>query len=782
MIFLSILAKTYAFVLGPVHLAFSLACWAAGLAADVVFFRRRHLSRERRNGIVVRDVLLMNLGVLLVGCAVQEAFTYAAMRWKEGLPVLSSLAACLLRAIGLPAASFRGDLYVTTMSGSLSFAVSLDNLGLWIPACVASFYGVYLLLTAATLRAVLRSLGWIIGIMIIVALVRMVVATGLFLALCDFVSYETEELPVAPFVKPAMIAWMFLPFLLASWPLLTRVLPRSAERSVASLRSSFCAWALGPVFLLLLLTAFWEPKGRMKSGKVLINTYHTQWSRTDRPYDRDWYGADSGYNYACLKRWFEVFYDVRELKARIQASDLEGVSVLIVYLPDRPFTEEERRLIVEFVRRGGGLFVIGDHTNVFGSTSHLNDLCAAFGFVFRDDVLFDQEEDFFQRLDVPRLRSSFLHGMDFFKFRGAASIQATSFSTRPVICLDNTKSLRAIYSVNNFYPPPHDHPSMKTGRFCTSVASRFGQGRVVAFGDSTSFSNFEIFYPGKYEYLLNAVHWLNHSDRLLGTFARRCGLLVACLLLAWLLFRVPHPRRWLHACVVALLAFYLARFIGLAAEHVRADFPAPLRPTQALFFASEPDDPVYVLRAFTSQASYDQRYEVFIQWILRTGAFSGFYVTGPGYRNELYAHLCQDPKAKIGLALIVRGPQQLGLLKELMKGPGAKTQRLLLAFSKQLDWETVAKTLYDSGIVSRMDALEKVKAAWPAGEVILEEGKRRLLLVFSAERFSDQAMGFSEKVTPNDAQRALFGQEFSLVDRLFGESTAQTKPSAPARP
>lgn len=776
MIFLSALAKTYAFVFGPAHLGLALVCWAAGLIADIAFFRRRHSNVEGRTRVVVRDVLWMNLGAFLVGCAVQGTFAYAAMRWKEGLPGLAHLAGLMMRAAGVPATVFRGDLYLTTMAGPMNFAVSLDNLVLWLPVCMASFYGVSLLLTASTLRRVFRSLAWICGIMALVAVARLVFSAGLFLGLCDFVSYETEELPIAPFIKPATVAVMYLPFLLATWPLLTRALQGAdREGAVSPIRPPLTAWLLGAALTGLFLIALWEPEGELKQGKVLINTFHTQWSRTDRPYDRDWYGADSGYNYACLKRWFEVFHDVGELKTRIQAKDLEGVSVLIVYLPDRPFSEDEKRVIVEFVRRGGGLFLIGDHTNVFGSTSHLNELCAPFGFMFRDDVLFDQEEDFFQRLDVPRLQPAFLHGMSFFKFRGAASIQPTSIFTRPVIWLDNSKSMRAIYSVNNFYPPPHDRPDMNTGRFCVSAASRFGQGRVFAFADSTVFSNFEVFYPGKYELLLNAVHWLNHGDSLFGAYLRRFSLLAAGLVLGWFLFRNQQPRQWLYALAAALLAFYLARYIGFAAEHARSNFPAPVRPARVLCFAADADDPVYALRAFTSQEPYDQRYDVFIQWVLRTGAFTGFYVLGPTHRPGLYENLCHDQKTEVGLALMVRGPKQLDALEELMRGPGAESRRLLLAFSRQLQWGAVANTLRNAGIVNRADSLERAKAAWPSGEIILEERNRRVLLLFSAERFSDQAMGFSEKVVPTDNQRALFSQEFSLVDSLFAEDAPKTK-------
>jgi hypothetical protein len=776
MILLSILAKAYAFAFGVSHWPEALVCGLAGVVLDIFVFRGSSRGADRARRVIFRDVLAMNLGAVLAGVAVEDGFAHAAMRWKDGIPVLCEAACYMLRSLGLPVASFQGELHMTTMSGPLRFPVSLDGLGLLMPAWVASFYGIFLLRTAPSLRAVLRSAGWIFAILVLLALIRLVLATSLFLALCDFVSYESEELPVGPFFKPATIAAMYLPLLLVCWPLLARVLPRGGgEDEKPGARPGPALWALGLGFTALLLTAYWEPKGRMKSGAVLINTFHTQWSRTDRPYDRDWYGADSGYNYACLKRLLDVFYDVRELKGRIRANDLEGASVLIIYLPDQPFSDDEQRLIMEFVRRGGGLLLIGDHTNVFGSSSHLNEIAGRFGFIFRDDVLFDQEEDFFQRLDVPRLQPAFLHGMAFFKFRGAASIEPTSCFTRSVISLDNTKSLRAIYSVNNFYPPPRDDPSMRTGRFCVAAASRFGQGRVAAFADSTVFSNFEIFYPGKYEYLLNTVNWLNHADMAMATFVRRSALLAVVLLLVWSLVRAPHPRRWLSIMIVALLALHLARLAGLMAEHARAGFPRPARPARFLFFAADGNDQAYVLRDFTSRAPYDQRYDVFIQWVLRTGAFSAFHVTGPQHRVGLYEHLVQAGKVNLGLALIIRGPEQLGQLATLARGPGVQARRWLLMFSRKLEWDALAKGLSVSGLVTRAESLEKARSAWPAGDVLLSEGDRRLLLVFSAERFSDQAMGFSEKVVPDSNQRVLFDEAFSLCDRLFADAEETEK-------
>ena len=53
---------------------------------------------------------------------------------------------------------------------------------------------------------------------------------------------------------------------------------------------------------------------------------------------------------------------------------------------------------------------------------------------------------------------------------------------------------------------------MRYGAFIQSWAARHGQGRVLAFTDSTVFSNFCVGQPGKAEVMLGMIEWLNHAD------------------------------------------------------------------------------------------------------------------------------------------------------------------------------------------------------------------------------------------------------------------------------
>jgi hypothetical protein len=383
----------------------------------------------------------------------------------------------------------------------------------------------------------------------------------------------------------------------------------------------------------------------------------------------------------------------------------------------------------------------------------------------------DKDEDFHQMIDPPALASGLWHGITFFKLRGPTSIRPTSIWTRPDYEVGQSKGVRAIYSVNNFYPPPHNDPKMKMGTFCVSASSRYGRGRVVAWADSTVFSNFEIFYPGKYEYLLNTMQWLNHQDGAAAAVGRRMAAMILFGGVALFLLWRREPRVWLVTVLVLVGALGAARVASWAVERERTTFPKPIRPSNWVVFGATAEDKAHHLRGFITEEPYDQRYEVFIQWVLRTGAYSGFQVLDPKANNGLYNDLRESDKATTALALIVRTSADLAQLDDLGAIPTRGKDPLLLMFASSVPAEQAVAAIQRAGLVKSADALARLTTAWPNGEVEVRDGERRVLVVAGAERFSDQAMGISEKVTPDSAQRELFGQAFGVIDRLFGRTT-----------
>lgn len=287
MMIVSILLKSYALVFWPISWPTALGCWAASTILDIYWLRGRSRSFSLPARVASADLVLLNAGALVTGFALCAAFFEATLRWKSGLPAAARAIEWLFALLKFPTGSFEGSLYASTMVGPTSYPVNLDTLGLLLPLLVCAIGGVYLMVCAPRWRAVARGVAWLAVVLASAVLLRWVFATGLFLALGDFVNYETQDLPITPFFKPAFIAVLYLPFLAVAAVLLHRPLTKCTAPDPSAPKDARrrTLWIWAPLPLLLLLI-FWEPRGTPKNGTVLINTYHTDWSRTDRPYDR----------------------------------------------------------------------------------------------------------------------------------------------------------------------------------------------------------------------------------------------------------------------------------------------------------------------------------------------------------------------------------------------------------------------------------------------------------------------------------------------------------------
>ena len=80
----------------------------------------------------------------------------------------------------------------------------------------------------------------------------------------------------------------------------------------------------------------------------------------------------------------------------ISDAALENCDVLMVKVPTSRYDPNEIATIERFVESGGGLMLVGEHTDVFNTGVHLNDIARIFGFSFRYDCLFDIDTIFTQ--------------------------------------------------------------------------------------------------------------------------------------------------------------------------------------------------------------------------------------------------------------------------------------------------------------------------------------------------------------------------------------------------
>jgi hypothetical protein len=273
--------------------------------------------------------------------------------------------------------------------------------------------------------------------------------------------------------------------------------------------------ALAFVFVGVFLLCFgllWDPAGRHKEGRILVDEFHSTWEPTGRPFDTEWYGEESGYNYACIYDYCSRFYQMGRLTARIDEATLQNCDVLVVKVPTSRYASEEVAAIERFVKKGGGLLLIGEHTNVFDTGTHLNDIARRFGFRFRYDCVFDIDAVFEQRWQRPVVALPIVQSLPSFDFAVSCSIDPGASLGRAVIRSTGLRNLPADYHVSNFYPQVEDHAYSRYGAFVQLWTTRRGAGRVAAFTDSTVFSNFSTFEPGKAELMLGLLEWLNHRN------------------------------------------------------------------------------------------------------------------------------------------------------------------------------------------------------------------------------------------------------------------------------
>ncbi len=338
-------------------------------------------------------------------------------------------------------------------------------------------------------------------------------------------------------------------------------------------RAALGAMTFAAAALCLVAAWGWEDPGQTKPGRLLIDETHSGWEKIDRPYDTEWYGEESGYNYYCLANFLEHYYRVRHYTSRITPALLAECDILIIKTPTAGFTPEEIEAVERFVERGGGLLLIGDHTNVFGTSKCLNSIAHRFGLHYNYDATYDLSTGGLSFYEKPRLLPHpIVQRLPPFLFGTSCTLRVPPGARIPM----NGYALRTAghdYSARSFFSTATDDPRVTFGLFPQLAAVKFKRGRVAAFTDSTVFSNFWMFIPGKPELMLGCTDWLNRRNACaaLPLVFAALGLLLAAAG-AWR-GRRPWPESvpmLLAACAVGVFAG-----VGLVGAANRAAYPPP---------------------------------------------------------------------------------------------------------------------------------------------------------------------------------------------------------------
>jgi len=626
--------------------------------------------------------------------------------------------------------------------------------------------------------------------------VRTAMLISIFMHRALRTGYDEELVLMNQFWNP----WLLMIFLLGPILLSLRFIhrPFSGQRALVSKPSLKLNRSFGAIILtitgssMLIMGMLLDVPGRRKEGRVWVDEYHSTWEPTDKPFDTEWYGHDSGYNYYCIYDYISHFYDTALLNNPIDETTLLNCDVLVIKVPTERYEQKEIAAIERFVERGGGLLLMGEHTNVFNTGTHLNDIARVFGFSFRYDCLFDIDTVFTQLYNPPLVPHPIVQDMPPLDFAVSCSISPGLSSGRAAIRSTGLKNLLADYHASNFYPQVEDKAEMRYGAFIQLWTTHRGVGRIAAFTDSTIFSNFATFEPGKAELMLGMLEWLNHRNipYPLNLFLIFLGLsLLAFGLVLWhglparektAKMAVPRNVAWLVIICSVVFGWSIA-VMGTRAVHWKSmSLPKAVRPMVQVMIDRT------VCKGPLSKSGFingkKDGFGIFERWILRLGYFTSrrsgkdaltgdlvvFMNPNQTVTNDFREELVEYVKLG-GKALILDSPANTGSTANSLLYPFG------LTISPNMQLRGLLKAPQNWPEI-QIDSTCEIRGGQTIATVInvpviarAYYGKGTVTAVGFSSRFADAYMGITGDVVPDDGLRKVFDVEFALLKDVVSE-------------
>jgi len=459
-----------------------------------------------KNNISISTITssIIIFGILLIFQALFFALYYWLAPQFHNLQLFSPFLNFLINLMGFSSYWHDNNLFIETARGVINFTTTVEKSGL--DFALLLLFGAVALISIFNTRKRWNK----IIILIFITFLYLVIRYLFFI----IIYLSSDQLNI--FWNRWIVILSFLPLILLYIKFIklgdTVSIPFKIFYSKKQILTGIILFLGSSLILFGLL--FHDP-GSKKQGRILIDEKHSDWEWTTQKFDTTWYGEKSSYNYYCLFNYISHYYKTERNFESISSKILNKYDILIIKTPTRPYALNEVKSIVTFVENGGSLFLIGDHTNVFGTSSYLNPIAGKFGIKLNYDATFDLSSGkltFFKPTKF--LMHPVAQNLDFLLFGTSCSLE-TDLSAEQVITGYGLKSINLDYSKKNFFADVAESSEMNFGLFTQMAAAKTGKGRVLVFTDSTIFSNFWMFMSGKPELFLGSLNWLNRQNYLM---------------------------------------------------------------------------------------------------------------------------------------------------------------------------------------------------------------------------------------------------------------------------
>ena len=177
-------------------------------------------------------------------------------------------------------------------------------------------------------------------------------------------------------------------------------------------------------------------------------------------------------------------YDILQQAIRANDAafeDIDEYDELWLITPTKPFSTEEKDYLTEWIKKGGRLVLIADHTDLFGHQRVLNKFLGDFGIYIDDGAIIGTDGG----------GGHYFSGSG--RYNGLTATTLFGFYTPSHYVLGYDDGID--YSKPSFFSDFRITSEDRFSAFPCSGFKRVGKGQIVFFGDSTLFSNFGISRP-----------------------------------------------------------------------------------------------------------------------------------------------------------------------------------------------------------------------------------------------------------------------------------------------
>ncbi|MCP4118706.1 MAG: hypothetical protein GY737_25590 [Desulfobacteraceae bacterium] len=208
------------------------------------------------------------------------------------------------------------------------------------------------------------------------------------------------------------------------------------------------------------------------------------------------YGKKYGQKSVGMFGMLPHYLEMRGYHARVEKNDLSPLilkkaAAVVVFNPSKYFSGEERRLLRDFVKQGGGLLVAGDHTDVTGLMGPINDILAPFNIGLNFDTALPISSGWINSLE--KRPHPITRGLDNDYDAGiwvGASLDIDLPASPVIVGKRGWADLGDYRNKKRAYLGDYKRSEKEQLADVVLVAeSEYGKGRVLVFADTSPFQN-----------------------------------------------------------------------------------------------------------------------------------------------------------------------------------------------------------------------------------------------------------------------------------------------------